>query len=147
MNMGIPIAMKDGSTKSLADWQGHVVLVVNTASECGYTPQLETLEELFQDYAPRGLFVLAVPCNQFGEEEPGDGSDYPVTFPIVAKAEVNGPNRIPLYDFLVGDGPDIEWNFEKFLISPEGQVVGRFAPAMEPDDLPIIEAIEAHLPI
>ena len=122
-------------------------MVVNTASECGYTPQLQQLEELFQDYASRGFFVLGVPCNQFGEEEPGDGSNYGVSFPLLARSEVNGPNRIPLYDFLIGDGPDVEWNFEKFLLSPEGAVVGRFAPAMEPDELPIIDLIEDHLPI
>ena len=145
--MNIPLTMKDGNTANLSDWTGHVIMVVNTASECGYTPQLQQLEELFQDYASRGFFVLGVPCNQFGEEEPGDGSNYGVSFPLLARSEVNGPNRIPLYDFLIGDGPDVEWNFEKFLLSPEGAVVGRFAPAMEPDELPIIDLIEDHLPI
>lgn len=145
--MDIPLTMKDGNTANLSDWTGHVIMVVNTASECGYTPQLQQLEELFQDYASRGFFVLGVPCNQFGEEEPGDGSNYGVSFPLLARSEVNGPNRIPLYDFLIGDGPDVEWNFEKFLLSPEGAVVGRFAPAMEPDELPIIDLIEDHLPI
>lgn len=145
--MDIPLTMKDGNTANLSDWAGHVIMVVNTASECGYTPQLQQLEELFQDYASRGFFVLGVPCNQFGEEEPGDGSNYGVSFPLLARSEVNGPNRIPLYDFLIGDGPDVEWNFEKFLLSPEGAVVGRFAPAMEPDELPIIDLIEDHLPI
>lgn len=145
--MDIPLTMKDGNTANLSDWAGHVIMVVNTASECGYTPQLQQLEELFQDYASRGFFVLGVPCNQFGEEEPGDGGNYGVSFPLLARSEVNGPNRIPLYDFLIGDGPDVEWNFEKFLLSPEGAVVGRFAPAMEPDELPIIDLIEDHLPI
>ena len=147
----IDITLVDGRTTTMRDWEGHLLMIVNTASECGYTPQLETLEELFQDYAPRGLFVIGVPCNQFGEEEPQSNKqiarNYEVTFPLLAKTDVNGPQQHPLYGFLKGEGPDIEWNFEKFLVSPNGEVVGRFAPSMEPDELPIIEVIEEYLPI
>mgnify|MGYP000068069895 FL=1 len=147
----IDVTLVDGRATTMRDWEGHLLMIVNTASECGYTPQLETLEELFQDYAPRGLFVIGVPCNQFGEEEPQSNKqiarNYDVTFPLLAKTDVNGPHQHPLYEFLKGEGPDIEWNFEKFLVSPTGQVVGRFAPKMEPDELPIIEVIEEYLPI
>ena len=147
----IDVTLVDGRTTTMRDWEGHLLMIVNTASECGYTPQLETLEELFHDYAPRGLFVIGVPCNQFGEEEPQSNKqiarNYEVTFPLLAKTDVNGPHQHPLYEFLKGEGPDIEWNFEKFLVSPNGEVVGRFAPSMEPDELPIIEVIEEYLPI
>lgn len=147
----IDVTLVDGRATTMRDWEGHLLMIVNTASECGYTPQLETLEELFQDYAPRGLFVIGVPCNQFGEEEPQSNKqiahNYDVTFPLLAKTDVNGPHQHPLYEFLKGEGPDIEWNFEKFLVSPTGEVVGRFAPKMEPDELPIIEVIEEYLPI
>ncbi len=147
----IGVRLNDGRETTMRDWEGHLLMVVNTASQCGYTPQLETLEELFQDYLHRGLFIIAVPCNQFAEEEPLSDKQiagtYPVSFPILAKTDVNGPNQHPLYAFLKGDGPDIEWNFEKFLVSPSGEIVGRFAPGMEPDEMPIIEVIEEYLPI
>lgn len=151
----IEVTTNDGTTTTMADWAGHLLLIVNTASKCGYTPQYELLQDLFNDYAHRGLFVIGVPCNQFAEEEPGTdkqiaefcSTNYGVSFPLLAKTDVNGPTAHPLYRFLKGDGPDIEWNFEKFLVSPEGEVVGRFAPAMEPDEMPIINVIEKYLPI
>ncbi|AHI23565.1 glutathione peroxidase [Corynebacterium vitaeruminis] len=151
----IPVTLNDGRSTTMADWQGHALLIVNTASKCGLTPQYEALQELFDDYANRGLFVIAMPCNQFAEEEPGSDEEiaefcqttYGVTFPILKKADVNGPNTHPLYQFLKGDGPDIEWNFEKFVVSPDGEVAGRFAPKMEPDDMKIINLLEEVLPI
>ncbi|WP_034650915.1 glutathione peroxidase [Corynebacterium vitaeruminis] len=151
----IPVTLNDGRSTTMADWQGHALLIVNTASKCGLTPQYEALQELFDDYANRGLFVIAMPCNQFAEEEPGSDEEiaefcqttYGVTFPILRKADVNGPNTHPLYQFLKGDGPDIEWNFEKFVVSPDGEVAGRFAPKMEPDDMKIINLLEEVLPI
>lgn len=151
----IPVTLNDGRSTTMADWQGHALLIVNTASKCGLTPQYEALQELFDDYANRGLFVIAMPCNQFAEEEPGSDEEiaefcqttYGVTFPILKKADVNGPNTHPLYQFIKGDGPDIEWNFEKFVVSPDGEVAGRFAPKMEPDDMKIINLLEEVLPI
>lgn len=151
----IPVTLNDGRSTTMADWQGHALLIVNTASKCGLTPQYEALQELFDDYANRGLFVIAMPCNQFAEEEPGSDEEiaefcqttYGVIFPILRKADVNGPNTHPLYQFLKGDGPDIEWNFEKFVVSPDGEVAGRFAPKMEPDDMKIINLLEEVLPI
>ncbi|GAA1472986.1 glutathione peroxidase [Corynebacterium felinum] len=151
----IPVTLNDGTDTTMGAWEGHLLLIVNTASRCGYTPQLETLQELFDDYAPRGLFVIGVPCNQFADEEPGTdkqiactySEQHGVTFPVLKKCDVNGPNQHPLYEFLKGEGPDIEWNFEKFLVSPSGEVIGRFAPGMEPDEMPIIDLFEQHLPL
>lgn len=149
----IPVTLNDATETTMNDWAGHCLLIVNTASKCGLTPQYEALEELYRDYSQRGFFVIAMPCNQFAEEEPGSNKqiaefcrrEYDVTFPILEKADVNGENAHPLYQFLKGDGPDIEWNFEKFVVSPEGKVVGRFAPNIEPDDLEIIECLEEHV--
>ena len=151
----IPVTLADGRKTSMADWQGHALLIVNTASQCGFTPQLETLQELFAEYAPRGLFVIAMPCNQFGAQEPGSNDDivtfcsttYSVEFPILEKADVNGENTHPLFAYLKGDGPDVAWNFETFLVSPQGEVVARFDSRIEPDDMKVIDVLEDILPI
>ena len=157
----IPFTTIDGEQASLGDYAGHAVLVVNVASECGLTPQYEGLQELADDYRERGFFVLAFPCNQFSGQEPGDAdaikeftsSKYGITFPLAAKIDVNGPDRHPLYAELTkaadadGEAGDVQWNFEKFLISPEGEVVGRFRPKVEPTAPEVAEAIEDVLPV
>jgi glutathione peroxidase len=133
---------------------------VNVASQCGLTPQYAGLQQLYDDYAARGLEVLAFPCNQFGSQEPGTAdeiktfceSSFGVTFPLFEKIDVNGPNRHPLYAELTqvsdakGHEGDIRWNFEKFLVSPEGEIVARFSPIVTPEAPELIEAIEALLP-
>ena len=151
----------DGEQASMADYAGHAVLVVNVASECGLTPQYEGLQELADDFRDRGLFVIGFPCNQFMGQEPGDedaikeftSGKYGITFPLAAKVDVNGPDRHPLYAELTkvadadGEAGDVQWNFEKFLISPEGEVVGRFRPKVEPGVPELVEALEETLPI
>ncbi len=150
----------DGRPTSLADYAGRAVLIVNVASRCGLTPQYTGLEQLARDYAGRGLTVLGVPCNQFGGQEPGTAEEiqefcstsYGVTFPLLAKTDVNGADRHPLYAELAaqpdadGAAGDIVWNFEKFLIDPEGQVVARFRPQTKPEAPEVISAIETVLP-
>jgi glutathione peroxidase len=150
----------DGEQKRLGDYEGKALLVVNVASQCGLTPQYAGLQELYDAYAARGLEVLAFPCNQFGSQEPGTAdeiktfceSSFGVTFPLFEKIDVNGPNRHPLYAELTqvtdakGHDGDIRWNFEKFLISPEGEIVARFSPIVTPEAPELIEAIEAQLP-
>ncbi len=139
---------------------GKAALVVNVASRCGLTPQYAQLEALYDELADRGLTVIGFPSNQFGGQEPGSAEEiaefcsttYGVTFPISAKIEVNGPGRDPIYERLTevadaeGEAGDIQWNFEKFLISPDGAVVGRFRPRTKPDAPQIRAAIEAILP-
>lgn len=139
----------DGSEQALADYRGKVLLVVNVASQCGFTPQYAGLEQLWRDYRERGLVVLGFPCNQFGAQEPGDAgaiaafchSHYDVTFPLFAKIEVNGPAAHPLWQHLEQAAPGllgstaIKWNFTKFLAAADGRVVGRFAPATRPEEL------------
>jgi glutathione peroxidase len=155
-----PVKSLHGTPASLADHKGEALLIVNVASKCGYTPQYAPLEELQQRYHARGFSVLGFPCNQFGEQEPGTPEDieafcadnYGVTFPMYEKIEVNGPDRNPLYAELTkhadaeGNGGDVKWNFEKFLISPGGEVVARFRSKISPDADVVIEAIEAQLP-
>jgi glutathione peroxidase len=150
----------DGRPMSLADYADRVVLVVNVASKCGLTPQYAALQKLAQDYADRGLTVIGVPCNQFMNQEPGTAEEiqsfcstaYGVTFPLLAKADVNGPGRHPLYAELIkvsdarGEAGDVQWNFEKFLIAPGGAVVDRFRPRTAPDAPEVVAAIEAVLP-
>ena len=147
----------DGQDVSLADYRGQVLLIVNTASQCGLTPQYEGLEALYRDYKDRGLTVLGFPCNQFGAQEPGNAEEiasfcsltYDVTFPMLAKIDVNGPSTHPLYAFLkkeqkgVLGTEGIKWNFTKFLIGRDGEVVERFAPTPTPEDLTV--AVEALL--
>jgi glutathione peroxidase len=155
-----PIAALDGEPLDLDALQGKAVLVVNVASKCGLTPQYTGLEELQKTYADRGFTVLGVPCNQFGGQEPGTAdeistfcsSTYGVTFPITEKVDVNGQKRHPLFSELTaepdaaGEAGDIQWNFEKFLISPAGEVVGRFRPTVAPDAPELVGAIESVLP-
>jgi glutathione peroxidase len=139
----------DGAPQPFADYQGKVVLVVNVASKCGFTPQYTGLEALWQQYGKRGLVILGFPCNQFGAQEPGDAAEiasfcsttYPVSFPLFAKVEVNGGGTHPVYQFLKTEAPGvlgtegIKWNFTKFLVDRDGKVVGRFAPTTKPEDL------------
>lgn len=138
----------DGAAHDLSQYAGHVVLVVNVASKCGLTPQLDGLQELQEQYREQGLVILGFPCNQFAGQMPGSDQDavtfcrttYGVDFPILAKIDVNGEDADPLYAWLRSeragaDGEDIEWNFAKFLIGPGGAVLGRFAPNVEPADL------------
>lgn len=147
----------DGLTGSPADldrYRGQVVLVVNVASKCGLTPQYTGLQKLYDTYAERGLVVLGVPCNQFAGQEPGSAAEieefcevnYGVTFPLTEKVSVNGPDRHPLYQRLVGDGEDIGWNFEKFVVGPDGEVAARFSPRTDPQDGKLIAVIEKLLP-
>jgi glutathione peroxidase len=147
----------DGTEVSLGNYRGKVLLIVNTASKCGFTPQYEGLEQLHRDYADRGLVVLGFPCNQFGAQEPGDAAEianfcsltYNVSFPMFAKIDVNGENTHPLYQFLKAQKPGllgtegIKWNFTKFLVDRAGEVVDRIAPATRPEDMR--KAIEALL--
>lgn len=139
----------DGSSASLEPYRGKVLLVVNTASKCGFTPQYEGLEALHRDYADRGFDVLGFPCNQFGHQEPGDAAEiarfcsltYDVTFPVFAKVDVNGDAADPLFMRLKADAPGlmgsktIKWNFTKFLIDRDGTTVRRYAPTTKPQDL------------
>lgn len=145
----------DGQDVSLAAYRGQVLLIVNTASKCGFTPQYEGLEALYKAYKDRGFTVLAFPCNQFGAQEPGDAAEianfcsltYDVSFPVMSKIDVNGADAHPLYKFLKKEqkgvlGTEaIKWNFTKFLIGKDGQVVDRFAPTVKPEDLKV--AVEA----
>ncbi len=155
-----PVATLKGEPASLADQRGKALLIVNVASKCGLTPQYTGLEKLQETYGDRGFAVLGFPCNQFGGQEPGSAEEietfcsmtYGVSFPMYEKVEVNGPERHPLYDELTaapdaeGKAGDITWNFEKFLVSPEGEVVGRFRPLVEPEAPELVQAIEAVLP-
>jgi glutathione peroxidase len=142
----------DGHEVPLAQYVGKVLVVVNTASRCGFTPQYAGLEALHQKYNERGVVVLGFPCNQFGAQEPGTGaeiaqfceSNYGVSFPIFAKIDVNGPNAHPLFKFLKSEQPGIlgaigldaiKWNFTKFLVDRSGRAVGRYAPATSPEEL------------
>ena len=136
-----------GEEVPLKRFEGQVLLIVNTASACGFTPQYKGLEQLQRELAPRGFAVLGFPCNQFGGQEPGDAKQigefcerkYDVTFPMFAKIDVNGANAAPLYEYLKNEKPDllgskaIKWNFTKFLVDREGKVVERYAPNVEPD--------------
>jgi glutathione peroxidase len=156
-------ALLDGRPVSLAEFQGQVLLIVNTASQCGFTPQYEGLEALHRSYCDRGFTVLGFPCNQFGNQEPGSETEigvfctahYGVSFPLFAKIDVNGPQAHPLFRFLrarkpgifgfIGSGA-IRWNFTKFLIDRQGRVAARYAPARKPALLkdPIERLLAAH---
>jgi len=144
----------DGDSQSLATYTGQALLVVNTASECGATPQYEGLEALHERFSERGLAVLGFPCDQFGHQEPGDEQaikafctqTYGVAFPMFAKVDVNGSAAHPLFEWLRAEsgGADIEWNFEKFLVDAEGRLVRRYGVRTEPADL--VDDIEPLLP-
>ncbi|MFZ0706081.1 MAG: glutathione peroxidase [Candidatus Korobacteraceae bacterium] len=140
--------LNDGKVKKLSAFRGKVLLVVNTASQCGFTPQYKGLQELYANYKDRGFAVLAFPCDQFGHQEPGSDDDiksfcetnYGVDFPLFSKIEVNGDNADPLYKFLKSEkggllGDAIKWNFTKFLIDKQGNVVDRYAPLTPPDNI------------
>ena len=156
----VDIAALDGSNLGLSDFKGRATLVVNVASKCGLTPQYEGLERIHERYAGRGFSVLGVPCNQFGAQEPGTPGEiatfcsttYGVTFPMTEKVEVNGEGRHALYQQLTsvpdaeGNAGDIQWNFEKFLVSPEGDVVARFRPLVDPEAEELTAAVEKLLP-
>ena len=156
----VDIDSLQGQPLQLSDLEGRAVLVVNVASKCGLTPQYTGLENLQKRYQDRGFTVLGVPCNQFGSQEPGGpdeiatfcATNYGVTFPLTEKIEVNGTGRHPLYRQLTekpdaeGQAGDIQWNFEKFLISPSGEIVARFRPLAEPEGSDVTSAIEAVLP-
>jgi len=156
----IPIHTLAGEPASLAPYEGKALLVVNVASKCGLTPQYTGLEHLQERYGDRGFSVLGFPCNQFLGQEPGTADEiaefcsatYGVTFPLFEKIDVNGQQRHPIYQELTqkadaeGEAGDIAWNFEKFLISPDGDVVARFRPPVDPEDSTVVEAIEAALP-
>jgi glutathione peroxidase len=143
-----------GGSAGLDRYRGDTLLVVNVASRCGLTPQYAGLQKLYDAYRDRGLVVLGVPCNQFGEQEPGTAGEisefcqvnYGVTFPLTEKVEVNGDGRHPLYQQLIGDGDDIQWNFEKFVVAPDGTVAARFGPGTPPEDETLVAAVESQLP-
>ncbi len=148
-----------GQPASLGDFAGSSVLVVNVASKCGLTPQYAGLQRLYDRFADQGFTIAGFPCNQFGAQEPGTADEitefcsvnYGVSFPMFAKIDVNGPDRHPLYAELTevadaeGNAGDIQWNFEKFLIDGEGNVVARFRPMTDPESEEIVTAIEQHL--
>lgn len=156
----IPLHTLTGEPTTLGAYSGQAVLLVNVASKCGLTPQYAGLERLQKEYGDRGFTVLGVPCNQFGGQEPGSSEEirtfcsttYGVSFPLLAKTDVNGPGRHPLYAELTrladadGEAGDIQWNFEKFLISPAGEPVARIRPRTEPEAPEVVAAIEAQLP-
>lgn len=138
-----------GQSVKLSDHRGKVILIVNTASKCGFTPQFEGLEKLWKDLGPQGLVILGFPCNQFGGQDPGANDEiasfcqlnYGVSFPMMAKVDVNGSQAHPLYQYLVREAPgilgtkSIKWNFTKFLIAKDGRVLGRYAPTDAPKGL------------
>ena len=149
----------DGETVDLEDYEGKVVLIVNTASRCGLTPQDAGLQQMYKKYEEKGFVVLGFPCNQFGRQEPGSDADikefcssrYDVSFPMSSKIDVNGGDAAPIYKLLTsqdtkpaGKG-DISWNFEKFLIDREGQLVGRYSPRTKPSDADLVKAVESEL--
>ena len=153
----IPLKDIDGKDATLKPYAGKVVLIVNVASKCGFTPQYTALETIYQKYQSQGLVVCGFPCNQFGGQEPGTDAEikefctskYSVTFPMFDKLEVNGANRHPLYVALAGkDSPfpgDIGWNFTKFLIGRDGKILNRFSSPVKPDSTEVRAAIEVAL--
>ena len=156
----IPVKTLAGQDSSLGSQSGKTLLVVNVASQCGLTPQYTALETLHEQFASRGFAVVGFPCNQFGGQEPGTAGEiaqfcstsYGVTFPMFEKIEVNGPGRHPIYTELTaaadadGEAGDVQWNFEKFLVRPDGTVAARFRPRTTPDSREVLVAIEANLP-
>jgi glutathione peroxidase len=153
------LAALDGTPGVLANEKGKVTLLVNVASFCGLTPQYEGLQQLEEKYGPQGFDVIGIPCNQFGEQEPGTADEiktfcsttYNVSFPLSEKIEVNGDNRHPLYQALTpvkdaeGRDGDIQWNFEKFLVGRDGNVIARFSPMVLPEAPEVVDSIEKAL--
>lgn len=138
----------EGGTQDFSEYEGKVILIVNTASKCGYTPQFEGLENLFKEYQDQGLMVVGFPCNQFMSQDPGSNEEigafcqrnYGVSFPMMAKIDVNGDNTHPLYAYLKKEakgilGQSIKWNFTKFLVGKDGNVIGRYATATKPEKM------------
>ncbi|AMM83417.1 glutathione peroxidase [Martelella sp. AD-3] len=139
----------DGTTVDLSDYKGHVLLIVNTASQCGFTPQYEGLEDLYRKYREQAFSVLGFPCNQFGGQEPGDEDEidyfcktqFDIDFPMFAKVDVNGDDAHPLFKYLKKERPGllgsgiIKWNFTKFLIGRDGEPIKRYAPTVKPEDI------------
>jgi glutathione peroxidase len=155
---GFTLNSIDGNPAPLAEYKGKVILLVNVASQCGYTPQYSALEAIYEKYKDQGLVILGFPANNFGAQEPGTNQEiktfctrkYSVTFPIYSKISVKGPDQAPLYAFLTKDtapgiGGEIKWNFTKFLIDRNGNVVQRFEPAITPDSKEMTSAIEQRL--
>ena len=157
---GIPLKTLDGRDSSLGEFAGKALLVVNVASKCGLTPQYSGLERLQERFGGQGFSVVGFPCNQFAGQEPGSAEEiqtfcsttYGVTFPLFEKIDVNGEGRHPLYAELTetadaeGAAGDVQWNFEKFLVGADGEVLARFRPRTEPEDETVVKAIEAALP-
>jgi len=153
----IPLRDIDGQPTSLEAYRGKVLLIVNVASKCGFTPQYAGLEALYQKYKNQGFTVLGFPCNQFGRQEPGTNEEikqfcsttYQVSFPIFDKIEVNGKNRHALYEALAGKNSAfsgrIWWNFTKFLIGRDGKILGRFGTRVKPDSTKLVQAVESAL--
>ena len=153
----IPVKDIDGKATNLSVYKGKVMLIVNVASHCGYTPQYTALEATYKRYIDKGFAILGFPCNQFGGQEPGSNeeikqfcsSKYAVTFPLYDKIDVNGANRNALYDLLAGKESsypgDIKWNFTKFLIGKDGKIIKRFESKVTPDSPEVIAAVEAAL--
>ncbi len=149
----ITLPTLDGKSQSLADYRGKAVLAVNVASECGYTPQYAGLQKLYTDYKDRGLVILGFPCNQFGAQEPGGAAqiqsfcqkNYGVTFPLFEKLEVKGPRKAPVYQFLTARNGEPAWNFHKYLVGKDGQVIQDFPSKVAPDSAELRAALEAAL--
>ncbi len=155
-----PVNTLAGEPSSLAALDGKTLLIVNVASKCGLTPQYTGLEDLHKQFADQGFSVVGFPSNQFGGQEPGSAEEiaefcsttYGVTFPMFEKIDVNGPDRHPIYAELTatpdaaGEAGDIQWNFEKFLVGPDGSVLARFRPMTAPDAEEVVTAIQANLP-
>lgn len=150
----------EGDPVTIGEYKGKALLIVNVASRCGFTPQYEGLQALYDRYRDRGLEILGFPCNQFLGQEPGSEEEirefcstrFGVTFPLFRKGDVNGEQRHPLYDILVekpdadGNAGDVQWNFEKFLVSPEGEIVGRYRTMITPEDTKLRDDVESVLP-
>ena len=147
------LTLLNGETLANETLHGKVILYVNVASRCGLTPQYKDLQSLYEEKQSQGLLIIGVPCNQFGKQEPGTPEEikqfcdlnYNVTFPLLSKQDVNGDNRSPLYQKLIQDGDDITWNFEKFLVGKEGNVLKRFPPSTSPSANNLRTAIEEAL--
>jgi glutathione peroxidase len=156
----VPLTTLTGDPATLAEHKGKLLLLVNVASKCGLTPQYEGLERLQKRYGDKGFSVLGFPSNQFGGQEPGTNEEiaefcsatYGVTFPMYDKIDVNGPDRHPLYRELTqvpdagGEAGDVQWNFEKFLVAPDGEIVARVRPRTAPESDEVVSLIESHLP-
>ena len=153
----IPLKDINGKSASLKEYKGKVLLIVNVASQCGYTPQYKPLETIYRKYQSKGLMVVGFPCNDFGAQEPGTNEEiksfcsakYDVTFPLFDKLHVKGSEQHPLYELLTGKSSavpgDVQWNFGKFLVSRDGKIIKRFESKVTPDSTEVVEAIEAAL--